>query len=142
MSYANIRDPMKQYTQVGAQTGVVEATPHRLIQMLLEGALDKIAIAKGHMARGNIAEKGSHISWAISIISGLRAALNQEAGGELATRLDDLYEYMEQRLLEANLQNNAEYLDEVGRLLGQIKAGWDGIADVANQQHAQQQAVG
>lgn len=119
----------QQYSQVGAQTGVDIANPHRLIQMLLEGALEKIALAKRFMIDGNIAEKGAHISWAISIISGLRGSLDADKGGEIAQNLDGLYEFMEKHLFEANLKNKTENLDEVTRLLMEIKSGWDAIGD-------------
>lgn len=97
--------------------------------MLLEGALEKIAVAKGHMERKEIAEKGRAISWAIDILEGLRISLDQEAGGELAANLDALYEYMGVQLVEANISNSVEKLDEVSRLLKQIKSAWDAIAD-------------
>jgi flagellar secretion chaperone FliS len=110
-------------------SGVVEtATPHRLIQMLMEGAHDRIAAARGNMERGAIAEKGMQISWAISIIDGLRVSLDKSVGGEVAQNLDDLYQYMTRRLAEANLKNEPSYLDEVAGLLRQIKGAWEAIA--------------
>lgn len=120
---------LKQYSKVGTNTQVAAANAHRLVQMLMEGALDKIAIAKGHMQRGNIAEKGRHISWAISIINGLSASLDMEKGGEISERLSALYEYMVIQLLAANVENKVEYLDEVAKLVLEIKAGWDGIPE-------------
>lgn len=129
MSYGNNQGALSQYRQVGVQGGIANASPHRLIQMLMEGALDKIHTAKGHMERGEIAEKGKQISWAISIVEGLSASLNHEEGGEIARNLFDLYDYMTRRLLEANLQNKTEYLDEVSNLLLQIKSGWDAIPE-------------
>lgn len=121
---------VKAYNQVGVDTDVASASPHRLIQMLMEGVIQKIAIAKGHMMRGEIADKGAHISWAISIIDGLRMSLNKEAGGEIAQNLDGLYEYMQSGLMEANMHNNQGKLDEVSNLMREIKSGWDAIADV------------
>ncbi len=120
---------LKQYNATSTQTGVVEASPHRLIQMLFEGALEKIAKAKGFMARKEIEKKGQHISWAIKIIGGLQGSLNMEVGGEVAVNLDKLYEYMIHKLFEANLENSIEKLDEVTRLLSNIKDGWDGIEE-------------
>lgn len=121
----------QEYSQIGSQTSVSMAGPHRLIQMLLEGALEKTALAKNYMLEGNIAEKGIHISWAISIISGLRGSLDAESGGEIADNLARLYEYMERQLFEANLKNKVENLDEVTSLLQEIKSGWDAIAEQA-----------
>ena len=120
---------LDQYNKVGVHGGVDSASPHRLIQMLMEGVLDKIAIAKGHMQQGNIAEKGAHISWAISIVDGLKVSLDQSAGGEIASNLDALYEYMQQQLLQANIDNNPALLDEVSKLMLTIKDGWDNIPE-------------
>jgi flagellar protein FliS len=127
MNYSPNKDMLNQYRQVGAQSGVASASPHRLIQMLMEGALEKINLAKGYMQRGETALKGSHISWAISIIDGLRMSLDKEQGGEVAQNLDDLYDYMGRRLAEANLKNSVEMLDEVAGLLTEIKSAWDSV---------------
>jgi len=117
------------YGQVKTQTNVEIASPHRLIQMLMEGAIEKVNFAKNYMIDGNIAEKGAHISWAISIVSGLRVSLDAEKGGEIAQNLEALYDYIERRLLQANLENKTEYLDEIIGLLSEIKSGWDAIED-------------
>lgn len=116
-----------QYKAVDTQTGVTEASPHRLIQMLLDGALDKIARAKGAMQRNQIEEKGNSITSAGSIVLGLRSSLDMDAGGELAVNLDNLYEYMFRRLMDAHLNNEEAALDEVTSLLREIKQGWDAI---------------
>lgn len=120
---------LSEYSKVGAQSGVESASPHRLIQMLMEGALDKLAIAKGFIQQGNIAGKGAHISWAIAIIDGLKTSLDKSAGGEIAENLDALYDYMQRTLLQANLDNNIDQLDEVMSLMQTIKSGWDDIPE-------------
>lgn len=135
------RNAMNQYSKMAVQTGVTSASPHRLIQMLMEGALDKIATARGCMERGDVANKGRQISWAISIINGLRASLDKEQGGEIAQNLDDLYDYMERRLVLANSHNDIGMLDEVTALLRQIKEAWDAIGDQVDPR-AHQNAVG
>jgi flagellar protein FliS len=127
MNYPNSKAAVNAYTQVAVQTGVNTATPHRLIQMLMEGALEKIARAKGDMERRNVAGKAKHIGTAISIIEGLRVSLDLEAGGEIAQNLFALYDYMERRLFEANVHNNKDHLDEVSNLIKQIKSAWDAI---------------
>lgn len=129
MNYPSQRNGAQQYKQVGAQSEIATASPHRLIQMLLEGALEKINLAKGYMQRGEIALKGNHISWAISIIDGLRMSLDREAGGEIADNLDALYDYMGRRLAEANMTNDPALLEEVSGLLLEIKSAWDVIPD-------------
>lgn len=132
---------MKQYHSLGMKTSVEDATPHRLIQMLMDGALDKIAAARGFMERGDIPQKGAHISWAISIIDGLRVSLDKSVGGEIAQNLDDLYNYMMTRLTEANLKNDTNYLNEVSSLLRQIKGAWDAMPEEIIREHADRVAA-
>jgi flagellar protein FliS len=132
---------MKQYHSLGMKTSVEDATPHRLIQMLMDGALDKIAAARGFMERGEIPQKGAHISWAISIIDGLRVSLDKSVGGEIAQNLDDLYNYMMTRLTEANLKNDTNYLNEVSGLLRQIKGAWDAMPEEIIREHADRVAA-
>lgn len=118
---------LKQYQTVNTQAQVMEASPHRLIQMLMEGGLTRLAQAKGAMERGQTALKGELIGKTIAIVGGLRDGLDLQQGGEVATNLNRLYEYMVLRLIEANVQNQPEILDEVTALLRNIKAGWDAI---------------
>ena len=127
LSTANIA-ALKQYRNIGLQTGIENASPHRLIQMLLDGALGKIAQAKGHM-KADSTRKGEDISMAISIIGGLRDSLDHKAGGTIASNLDSLYEYMTYRLMESNIKEDISILDEVYNLLTEIKTAWDGIAN-------------
>lgn len=118
------------YAKVGMETGVVAASPHKLIVMLFDGALVALNTALNGMRSGNIGEKGKSISKAIMIIdSGLRAALDKKAGGEIAEGLDALYEYMSNRLLEANINNDSGIIEEVQRLLIELRDAWNAIAD-------------
>jgi len=124
MSSAKAQSALKEYGKVSVQSGASYASPHRLILMLLDGALEKISSAKGYMQRGEIANKGNYISWSISIIEGLRLSLDNEKGGEIAENLDRLYDYMERRLVEANAKNDEAMLDEIAVLLNTIKSAW------------------
>jgi len=124
----NAMAALKQYQTVNTQAQAIEASPHRLIQMLMEGGLSRLAQARGAMARDQTALKGELIGKAIGIIGGLREGLNLEQGGEVAANLDSLYDYMIARLIEANVQNDAVPLDEVAALLRNVKAGWDAIS--------------
>ncbi|WP_434458056.1 flagellar export chaperone FliS [Stutzerimonas urumqiensis] len=124
----NAMTAMRQYQNVGLKVQVNEADPHKLIQMLMQGGLDRIAQAKGALERGALAEKGELISKAIGIVGGLRSALDKSVGGELAENLDRLYDYMTMRLFEASRGNDAAKLDEVAGLLREVKSGWDAIA--------------
>lgn len=117
----------KAYGAVAVHSGVEAASPHRLVQMLMEGALQKMLAARMAIQQGNVQAKGENISWAISILDGLRDGLDLEKGGDIAGNLDDLYEYMGRRLLEANVQTDQSMLDEVIGLLREIKAAWDAI---------------
>ena len=124
---------LRQYQKIGAQAQTSEASPHRLVQMLMEGGLDRIAQAKGAMARKDIPGKGLLISKAIGIIGGLREGLDLENSIETVGELDNLYAYMMRRLAEANLKTDPGILDEVADLLRTIKDGWDGIAAPSEQ---------
>ena len=124
MVYAKKKSALDKYRNVNSSEAQY-ATPHRIVQMLMEGALDKISAAKGAMERADIDQRQNQINWAISIIDGLRASLNMEVGGEIAVNLDNLYEYMTRRLAEASMANDAAILDEVAELLKEIKGAWD-----------------
>ncbi len=127
MAYSKSQGGIKAYQHVGVQGGVMDATPHQLIQMLMQGVLDKAAAAKGYLEQGDVPRKCEHISWAISIIDGLRASLDKSSGGEIASNLDDLYDYMNKQLFIANVNNDASKIDEVINLMLEIKSAWDVI---------------
>lgn len=118
---------MNQYKQVGTQIGADAADPHQLIVMLFDGALERIAIAKGAIERENIEEKGQRIGSTIAIVDGLRASLDKEQGGEIAENLDNLYEYIQRRLFQANLNNDLDILNEVADLLIEVRSAWIAI---------------
>ena len=120
------------YANVGVETGVIAASPHKLIIMLFDGALTAIANATQLIKAGNIPGKGQSISKAISIIdTGLRASLDKNVGGAIAINLDALYAYMSSRLLTANLNNDPAILQEVHGLLMELKTAWDAIGQQA-----------
>ncbi len=115
------------YQSIRSVSAIETASREKLVQMLLDGALDRIATAKGHMQRDEHARKGEQIGKAISIVEGLRVSLDP-AAGELSANLGDLYEYIGSRLLSANLRNDESLLDEAASLLREIKSAWDVIA--------------
>jgi flagellar protein FliS len=130
MSNVNVQKALHQYNQTAVETSIHSASPHRLVQMLMEGVQDKIRIARLQMERKEFGEKAKSITCAISIVDGLRMSLDKEAGGDIAQNLDDIYDYMVRRLVDANLSNEPEILDEVSALMHQIKEAWDTIANV------------
>jgi len=126
--FGSMQNGVNAYAKVGIETGVTSASPHKLIVMLFDGAQISLVNALQHMKAGNIAAKGQAISKAISIIdSGLRASLDKAVGGEVAANLDRLYEYMSNRLLIANLNNEPHIIEEVQGLLQDIKSAWVAI---------------
>lgn len=118
---------LSEYGNVAVQSEGEYASPHRLVQMLMEGVLDKVATAKGCIQRQDLAGKSAQITWASSILSGLRASIDAEKGGAIATNLEDLYSYMLQRLIDASASNTVEPLDEVMSLMVEIKGAWDAM---------------
>lgn len=132
--FGMMRNPAESYAKVSVDAAIETADPHRLVMMLFDGATAAVSLAKIHMQAGNIAEKGTSISKAISLINdGLKASLDIEAGGELAERLAALYDYLVQRLLFANMKNSVAALDEVSELLGSLRDAWSQIAPGSEQ---------
>jgi flagellar secretion chaperone FliS len=131
--FGSMKNGASAYAKVGVETGVLAANPHKLIVMLFDGALVAVATAIEQMKNKDIPGKGMSISKAIMIIdNGLRASLDKNVGGEIAANLDALYEYMSHRLLVANLNNQPEVLEEVHRLLSELKSAWDAIGSTVN----------
>lgn len=125
----NTSSAAEQYRQLDTRSSVETASPHRLIQLMMERALTNIGVSRRHMERGEMPEKGARIGDAIAIINGLQASLNHKADPSLSANFDALYAYMMRRLLEANLHNDVGMLDEVSGLLKELKEAWDAIAD-------------
>jgi flagellar protein FliS len=121
------------YAETNVASAAPAASPHELIMMLLDGALAAIGQAQAHIASNNIVEKNAASSKALRILEeGLRASLDRANGGQIAMKLDSLYDYMTRRLLMANLKNDPAGFKEVGCLLAEIRAGWEGIAAAAD----------
>jgi flagellar protein FliS len=126
--YTNSRNAAHAYANVGLETGVVAASPHRLIVMLYEGAELAVRMAIRHMNDGDLVKKSAAISKASTIIlEGLRAALDVNQGGKIAQQLDALYDYMNKRLMLAHLKNDIAPLEEVLGLLRELHQAWNQI---------------
>lgn len=123
----NARTALGAYKVNKTTTAMEGASPHKLIAMLLDGALERIASASGAMKRGELAASGEAIGKAISIIDSLRVSLDHEQGQSLAESLSALYDYMTRRLLEANATKDQDMLGEVADLLKEVKIAWDEI---------------
>lgn len=112
------------YGAVQVTTGVATADSTHLILMLFDGLLESMDTTRGHILHGNIEAKGKSISRASRIVLGLRGALDFEHGGEIATNLDELYDYVTRRLLHVNAQNDLEALSEIRGLMVEIREAW------------------
>ena len=121
---------INEYKETG-NSAIAYDDPHSLIVRLIDGAIDRVAQAKGALQQNNVKMKGELISKAIGILNGLDACLDHEKGGELSTNLASLYEYMVMRLLEANVENDSNKLDEVSRLIREIRSAWMQIPELA-----------
>lgn len=120
-----------QKTELNSQ--VESASPHKLIDMLLAGAKSNISCAKVCMEHNQIEKKGIHVSKALSIVGGLQSSLDMEKGGEISVRLEQLYDYIQRILVQANLHNNPKQLDEAYQLLNTIHEGWQQIGEYTNE---------
>ena len=115
---------LAEYTKVSAHAGVAAADPHKLVLMLMDGALERLASARGCIARQDAVQKAHLVHRAVAILGELKASLDLKQGGSIAENLGELYDYMIRRVLLGSLQDKAEYLEEVSKLLGQVRDAW------------------
>jgi len=125
--YGSSRQYAEQYRKVGVSTSVTDADPHKLVALLFAGACQRIRLAQACLAQGDHARKGKAIGEACAIVGHLNGSLDHEAGGEIAGNLSALYDYVMQRLTEANLHNDEGGLTESLALLGEIDSAWNAI---------------
>lgn len=118
---------LNEYKSIELQTRIDTASPHELIELLLQGARSHIATAQGNIQRNQIKEKGEHISKALSIVEGLKFTLNHEQGGQIADNLLKLYDYIEHILIKANLNNDENLLAQSNLLLSEVHQAWQSI---------------
>lgn len=122
------------YKKGNLKQDIAQADPHKLTLMLMQGALDRMAYAKGCMERKDYEGKSEHLSRANAIIMNLRDTLDMEMHSEVAENLYSLYDYMIQRMIDANVQNSLKIMDEVINLMLPIKNAWAGIPEDAKQE--------
>jgi flagellar protein FliS len=120
---------LNQYQQTSIETGMENATPHKLVSLLYGGALDNLALAKGAMQRKDFELKSKKINKVILIIGSLRSGLDMENGREASNNFEVLYSYINRKLLEASTKNNLQILEEVTELVKEIRSGWDLMPD-------------
>ena len=120
-------DPKAAYLSTRATSSIHDASPHKLIALLFDACQENLAVAKGAMNRGEIKNKAEAIKKAMDILVRLQAYLDFEKGGKIATRLDDLYTFCTNRLAMANALNDAGMIDEVYKVIAELKLGWSEI---------------
>ena len=123
----NANTGLTEYMVTKNESALTDATPHKLIGMLLDGALESIAKANGAITSGDIAAKGEAIGKAMTIVENLRTMLDSERGGAISANLEQIYDYIGRRLLQASSSKDPEILKEVAALLREVKGGWDAI---------------
>ncbi|MGL5335232.1 MAG: flagellar export chaperone FliS [Enterovibrio sp.] len=124
-----MRGSLQAYKKVSIDSQLTEASPHKVIQMLMAGAIERLIQAKIAIEQNNIPLKGEKIGKALDIVVNLRACLSMEDGGEIAQNLDALYDYIIRQVSLANLENNTLLLDEAVVILREIKTAWEQIPE-------------
>ena len=115
------------YRSVATHGAGDSADPHQLVCMLMDGALDRLVSAKGCIEQNEIPLKAALLHRVVAIIDELRCSLDHSVGGDISANLERLYEYMTRRVLLANLKNDIGAIDEVLRLLREIRNSWVSI---------------
>ena len=123
----NANTGLTEYMVTKNESALTDATPHKLIGMLFDGALESIAKATGAITSGDVAARGEAIGKAMTIVDNLRAMLDSERGGEISANLEQIYDYICRRLLQASSEQDPAILKEVAGLLREVKGGWDAI---------------
>lgn len=119
---------IKAYKSVGIKDDLAVADPYRVIQLLMQGALENMAKCKGAMERKDYTVKSQTISKAISIIGALQQSLDMDLGGEISDNLFSLYDFMINHLVDASRENSVTKVQDVMDILLSIKSAWDQIS--------------
>jgi flagellar protein FliS len=118
---------LAQYGQMKNDTQTMYASPHQLILMLFDGAIEAMSMTIGAIQHKNIELRSKQSTRAIAIINGMRECLDMESGGELADNLYSLYQYMAQELFRAGIKNDVETIQGIQNMLKDIRDSWEKI---------------
>lgn len=136
--YAN--KGINEYKKGSLKSDLASADPHRVIQLLMQGALERLALSKGFIERRDMEAKSNTLTRVVEIINALRDSLERDANPELVDNLDALYEYMISQVHQASLNMDTAKIDEVIRLMLEIKTAWDQINEADKQEAYAMQA--
>ncbi len=117
---------VKKYSQVSV-SNINEMTPYEQINLIFNNIIGRLAATKGFIERKELEKKGENISSSILLFGALQDALNFEKGGEISNNLLSLYDFCQRRLTEENINNDIDAIDDVIRIVKEIKEGWDAI---------------
>lgn len=120
-------DAYQSYQTVSLHAQTAQASPLQLVLVLMDGLLDELARARAHIEARRFELKAASLDKCVGIINGLSSALDLETGGEVVRNLARLYDHCAERLYRAGVELDVAILDEVGRLLAQIRGGWQGV---------------
>ena len=122
-----MRGSLQAYKKVSVDSQLTAASPHKIVQMLMAGAIERLIQGKAAMQAGNIPVKGERLGKALDIIISLRSCLSMDDGGDIAKNLDQLYEFMITQISAANHKNDPQPIDDVIDIIREIKSAWDQI---------------
>jgi len=119
---------IKAYKSVGVKNDLAVADPHRVIQLLMQGSLENMALAKGAIERKDFVVKSKSVSKAMTIIAALQNSLDMDVGGEVSENLWSLYDFMVNHLMQASRESSVAKIDDVMEIMLKIKSAWDQIS--------------
>ncbi|CAM4227715.1 flagellar export chaperone FliS [Vibrio astriarenae] len=122
-----MRGSLQAYKKVSVDSQLSAASPHKIVQMLMAGAVERLIQGKAAMLQGNVSVKGERFGKALDIIISLRSCLSMNDGGDIAQNLDQLYDFMINQISSANISNDPQPIDDVVEILREIKSAWDQI---------------
>jgi len=118
---------LAQYGQMKNDTQTMYASPHQLVLMLFDGAIESMSMTIGAIQQKNIEMRGKYNTRAISIIYGMRDCLDMNSNSELSENLYSLYQYMAQELFRAGFKDDAETIQNIQTMLKDIRESWKKI---------------
>lgn len=124
----------KAYQSVGGRDQATTADPYQLIQMLMNGALQKLANGKGAIERKDYAAKSEHLTKAFSIVNALQEGLDMSLNAEVANNMYDLYDFVKRQITDASVNSSVEAVDSCLMIMRSLKEGWDAIPAGAREQ--------